>query len=259
MPRISACIISYNEEERIEDCLRSLRGVVDEIVLVDSLSTDRTLEIAAPYVDKLVHQAFLGHVEQKNLAFDEASHDWVLSLDCDERLTPELAASILAHKEALERHAAWELTRKTFYVYRWLDHAWYPEWRVRLFDRRRARNGGTNPHDKVIVREGTVGRLDGDLLHLSYPSLSHHLRTMDHFTEVAARELVAKGKRVSLLTPFTHSTWKFVRLYVLERAFLDGFAGFTVSLLSGVHVFVKYAKVLCLRYRDAATRPGTRG
>ncbi|HVS20085.1 MAG TPA: glycosyltransferase family 2 protein, partial [Planctomycetota bacterium] len=231
MPALSAAIISFNEEARIVECLESLRGVVDEIVLVDSNSTDRTRELAAPYVDVLIEQPFLGHVEQKNLAAQRASHDWVLSLDCDERLTPELAASILAAKQDLDQHAAWEFTRKTFYVYRWLEHLWYPEWRVRLFDRRRARWGGTNPHDKVVVSEGTVGRLRGDCLHRSFESVAGHVKTLQTFTDIAAAGMLARGQRVGVLDPLTHSVWTFVRLYVLQRGFLDGFAGLCASVL----------------------------
>ena len=249
MPALSAAIISFNEEARIVECLESLRGVVDEIVLVDSGSTDRTRELAAPLVDVLVEQPFLGHVQQKNLAAERASHDWVLSLDCDERLTPELAASIRAVKGRLDQHAAWEFTRKTFYVYRWLEHLWYPEWRVRLFDRRRARWGGTNPHDKVVVSEGTVGRLPGDCLHRSFESVAGHVKTLQTFTDIAAAEMLARGKRVGVLDPLTHGAWTFFRLYVLQRGFLDGFAGLCACTLSFMHAFVKYAKVYTAQRR----------
>lgn len=250
MPAISACIISFNEERKIVDCLASLQGVVDEIVLVDSHSTDRTLELARPYVDKIVSQDFLGYIEQKNSAVAQASHDWILNLDCDERLTPELARAILAQKESLDQHAAYEVARKTFYVYRWLEHAWYPEYRTRLFDRRKARHTGTNPHDKVTLSEGTRGRLRGDLLHYSFDSIGDHVRTLERFTEIGARELVRKDKRITLLTPLTHASWVFLKLYVLKRGFLDGFAGLTVSVLSFTHVFVKYAKALTYRYQE---------
>lgn len=254
MPAISAAIISFNEEACIVECLESLRGVVDEIVLVDSNSTDRTRELAAPYVDRLIEQPFLGHVEQKNLAVAHAAHDWVLSLDCDERLTSELARSIRDVKERLDEHAAWEFTRKTFYVYRWLEHLWYPEWRTRLFDRRRARWGGTNPHDKVIVSQGTLGRLRGDCLHRSFESVAAHVKTLQSFTDIAAGELLRKGKRVGVLDPLIHASWTFFRLYVLQRGFLDGFAGLCACMLSFCHVFVKYAKVLTAQRGE---RPGS--
>lgn len=246
MPKISACIISYNEEAKIEDCLKSLLPVADEIVVVDSLSTDRTHEIAARYADKIIEQPFLGHVEQKNLAVEHASHDWILSLDCDERLDETLARSILAIKDRLGEDdiSAWRMARKTFYVYRWLNHCWYPDYKVRLFDRRKACWGGINPHDRVEVAEGKAQMLKGNILHYSFDSISQHLKTIDYFTEIGAKEILRSGKRVSRFAPITHGCWTFFRMLVIKRGFLDGYAGIVVSVLSGVHAFVKYSKVL---------------
>lgn len=253
--KLSACIISFNEEDKIEDCLKSLQPVVDEIIVVDSLSTDRTLEIVSRYTDKIFHQKFLGHVEQKNLAVSKSSHDWILSLDCDERLTPELAASILAIKDSLDERSVYRMARKTFYVYRWLNHCWYPDRKVRLFNRRNARWGGTNPHDRVVMDEGVqVADLQGDILHYSFSSVSEHLRTIDNFTEIGAREIIAKGKRVSLLSPLSHGLWTFIRLYFFKRGFLDGLAGFIVATLSFMHAFVKYAKVLLHQRQPGRSR-----
>jgi len=255
MSKISACIISFNEEQMIEDCLKSLEGVADEIVVVDSLSTDITVEIASRYTDKIYHQKFLGHVEQKNLAVDKAEHDWILSLDCDERLSPELRASILTVKDGLqESQNVYRMARKTFYVYRWLDHCWYPDKKVRLFNKNRAYWGGTNPHDKIIVKEGRIVDIEGDLLHYSFNSISQHLQTIDNFTEIGAREIIAAGKRVSLLDPFSHGLWAFLRLYVFKRGFLDGLAGFIVSVLSFMHAFVKYSKVLVHQCKPGRNR-----
>ncbi len=252
MPKISACIISYNEEARIEDCLKSLLPVADEIIVVDSLSTDRTREIAAQYTDRIFEQPFLGHVEQKNLAVEKASHDWILSLDCDERLDETLTASILAVKDHLDDASAYRMARKTFYVYRWLNHCWYPDMKVRLFDRRKARWGGINPHDRVEVQAGEVRTLSGDILHYSFDSISDHLKTLDNFTEIGAREIISRGKSVSVLAPFTHGFWTFFRTLVVKRGFLDGFAGWVVSVLSGMHAFVKYSKVITFRRHNKA-------
>lgn len=255
MPKISACIISFNEELKIEECLQSLACIADEIIVVDSLSTDRTVEIASRYTDKIYHQKFLGHVEQKNLAVSRASHDWILSLDCDERLSPELHAALLAVKDGLDDRTAYRMARKTFYVYRWLNHCWYPDRKVRLFNRRNARWGGTNPHDRVVLDEGVqVVDLKGDILHYSFNSISEHLRTIDNFTEIGAREIIAKGKKVSMLSPLTHGLWTFIRLYFIKRGFLDGFAGFVVATLSFMHAFVKYAKVLLHQRKPGRAR-----
>ncbi len=244
MAKISACIISFNEEKKIEDCLKSLDGIVDEIVVVDSLSTDKTIEIASKYTAHIYHQKFLGHIEQKNLAVSKASHDWILSLDCDERLSGELKASILSMKEKLEECDAYQMARKTFYIYRWLNHCWYPDMKVRLFNKQQAFWGGTNPHDKVIVDSGKITRLQGDILHYSFDTVSSHIQTLDKFTEIGAKEIIKRGKRVTILSPFTHGFWMFFRMYFLKKGFLDGFAGLLASILSFVHVFVKYSKVL---------------
>jgi glycosyltransferase involved in cell wall biosynthesis len=247
MPKISACIISYNEEARIEACLKSLLPVADEIVVVDSLSTDRTREIAAKYTEQVFEQAFLGHVEQKNFAVQKASHDWILSLDCDERLDATLTQSILEVKNRLDEAAAWRMARKTFYIYRWLNHCWYPDIKTRLFNRKLAKWGGINPHDHVEVTQGSVKTLRGDILHYSFNSISDHLRTIDNFTEIGADEIIKRGKSVSVLAPFTHGFWTFFRSLVIKRGFMDGFAGLVVSVLSGVHAFVKYSKVIMKR------------
>lgn len=252
MTKISACVISFNEEKKIEDCLKSLQSVVDEIIVVDSLSTDSTLEIAAKYTNKIFQQKFLGHVEQKNLAVSKASYDWILSLDCDERLSAQLQQSIKTIKEDLSPNDAYKMARKTFYVYRWLNHCWYPDKKVRLFNKHGARWGGTNPHDKVIVDSGNIRELKGDILHYSFDSISAHIQTLDKFTEIGAQEIIKKGKRVNIFSPLIHGKWTFLRLYILRLGFLDGLAGFVVAILSFMHAFVKYSKVLMYQRSETA-------
>lgn len=247
MPRISACIISFNEEEKIEDCLKSLQGVADEIVVVDSHSTDRTVEIASRYTDRIFLQEFLGHIEQKNLAVSKAENDWILSLDCDERLSPELRDAILANKDKLDSADAWQMPRKTFYIYRWLNHCWYPDLKIRLFNRNTAHWGGTNPHDHIVCQGTHIVRLKGDLYHYSFDSISDHLKTIDSFTEIGARELLRKGKPVNLFSPLGHASWTFLKLYIFKRGFLDGYAGLLVSTLSFMHVFIKYSKAIIMK------------
>lgn len=249
MAKISACIISYNEEAKIEGCLQSLQGIVDEIVLVDSLSADKTVEIARRYTDLIYDQKFLGHIEQKNLALSKAQNDWVLSLDCDERLSDALKRSILTAKANLDKADAYQMARRTFYVYRWLNYCWYPDTKIRLFNRRKAKWGGVNPHDHVEVETKNIIKLNGDIDHYSFDTISEHLQTIDKFTEIGALEIVKKGKRVTMLAPFTHASWTFIRLYILRRGFLDGFAGIIVAFLSFMHVFVKYCKVIVMQRR----------
>jgi glycosyltransferase involved in cell wall biosynthesis len=251
MPKISACIISFNEEKKIEDCIKSLLPIADEIVIVDSLSTDETVNIAKRYTDKIFHQEFLGHIEQKNLAVEKASNDWIISLDCDERLSMDLQQSILSVKEKLDKADAYRMPRKTFYIYRWLNHCWYPDIKTRLFNRKTAHWGGTNPHDHLITDGSNVVLLAGDIEHYSFDSISDHLKTIDRFTEIGADELIRKNKSFNVLSPITHSSWIFIKLYIIKRGFLDGFAGLLVSVLSCMHVFVKYSKALIKR----RTRP----
>lgn len=252
MDKISACIISFNEEDKLEDCLKSLQGVVDEIIIIDSLSTDRTKEIAAAYTDRIYDQKFLGHIEQKNLAVSKASHDWILSLDCDERLSNELRQSILSVKHAAQDADAYRMARRTFYVYRWLNHCWYPDYKVRLFNRGTARWGGINPHDRVEVQGENIVTLKGDILHYSFDSIAEHIDTLNRFTEIGAQEIIKRGKPATVFSPWTRGLWTFLKLYVFKRGFLDGYAGLVVAVLSGFHVFVKYNKVLFKRWRDAA-------
>ena len=250
MAKISACIISYNEENKIEDCLKSLDGIVDEIIIVDSLSTDRTIEIAKKYTDKIYDQKFLGHVEQKNLAVSKANHNWILSLDCDERVTNELKQSILAIKNDLQQADAYKMARRTFYVYRWLNYCWYPDQKIRLFNKESARWAGTNPHDHVEVDGNKIKLLKGDLLHYSFNSISEHIQTLDSFTEIGANEIIRKNKKVSIISPWTHGLWTFLKLYVLKKGFMDGYAGLVVAVISGMHAFIKYNKVLFKRWQE---------
>lgn len=250
MAKISACIISYNEETKIEDCLKSLLPVVDEIIIVDSLSSDNTIKIAEKYTDKIFHQKFLGHIEQKNLAIEKASHDWIISLDCDERLSEELQKSILEIKDRPGDADAYNMARKTFYIYRWLNHCWYPDIKTRLFNKNTSHWGGTNPHDHIVTQGNNIIRLQGDIYHYSFGSISDHLKTIDSFTEIGANEIVRKNKTVTIFSPLSHASWTFIKLYIFKRGFLDGFAGLVVSVLSYIHVFVKYSKAY-IKYKQA--------
>lgn len=253
MAKISACIISFNEEKKIEDCLKSLVNIADEIIVVDSNSTDNTLNIARKYTDKIILQDFLGFIEQKNFAIEQAEHDWILSLDCDERLSPELQAAIVSIKTNIENADAYRMPRKTFYIYRWLNHCWYPDFKIRLFNKSTAYWGGTNPHDHIVCSGNNIKTLHGDIYHYSFDSISDHLKTIDKFTEIGAKELIKKNKKFNIFSPLTHATWTFIKLYFIKRGFMDGFAGITVSMLSFMHVFVKYSKAIIMRKQKETT------
>lgn len=249
MAKISACIISYNEEEKIEDCLKSLQGIADEIIIVDSNSTDKTLEIVRKYTDKVFLHDFQGYGKQKNLATDKATNDWIINLDCDERLSSELQLSIKTIKENLDDNSVYSMPRKTFYIYRWLNHCWYPDKNIRLFNRVKTRWLDNNVHESIDSNNMKTVALSGDILHYSFDSISDHLKTIDKFTEIGADDIVRKNKTVTVFSPLTHASWTFLKLYILKRGFLDGFAGLTVSVLSYMHVYIKYSKAY-IKYKQ---------
>jgi len=241
-PTISVCVIAMDEEDHIADCLRSA-DFADERIVVDSHSKDRTREIAASLGARVVERDWPGHVEQKNFALAQATQEWVLCLDADERVSPELRASILAALERPDLPDGFDCARRTWYLGRWIRHGgWYPDRKLRLFRRAAGRWTGTNPHDRVEVA-GRVGRLDGDLLHFSYDSISDHLRTIDSFTSIAAREKRAAGERAGLSGLVLHPVGKFLRMYVAKAGFLDGFPGFAAAVSGAYYVFLKYAKL----------------
>lgn len=249
--KISACIITRDEADRIGPCLASL-DVADEIVVVDSGSTDRTREICRDHGARVLENEWPGHVAQKNHAVEHATYDWVLCVDADERLSDALRAAVRAFKATDPEHAGYALNRHTEYLGRWIDHCgWYPQWRVRLFDRRRGRWGGTNPHDRVEV-DGATGRLDGDLEHHTYRSLRDHVRTIDNFTTIAARERHAAGKRFNPLAMLVGSAWRSFRIYVLRLGFLDGVPGLILAGMAGYYVFLKHAKLFELERQARA-------
>jgi len=241
---LSAVVITFNEERNIGRCLRSISGIADEIVVVDSFSKDKTVEICRSLGAKVVEHTFEGHIEQKNYALTQTRSLYVLSLDADEELSKELRESILAVKNDWS-HDAYAMNRMTNYCGSWIRHGgWYPDRKVRLFDKRKAAWGGANPHDKIILSEGTTeGGVNGDILHYSYYDLNDHLRQIEYFTGISAQNLFKQGRRPSLIRMLFGPVVKFVRDYILKGGFLDGSAGLTISILSAKAVFIKYAKL----------------
>jgi glycosyltransferase involved in cell wall biosynthesis len=245
--RISACIIARDEADRIGPCLDSV-AFCDEILVLDSGSTDGTQDLCRAAGARLVETDWPGWVAQKNRAVDAARHDWILSLDADERVDAELRAAVERLRAgALADEAApraFEVTRKVFYLGRWILHGgWYPEWRIRLFHRGHARWGGIDPHDRVEAR-GRVGRIRaGNLEHFTYRSMEDHLRQMILFTGEAARQMHARGRRAHLADLLLRPAWRFFHVYVLRLGFLDGMPGFLVARLGATFTFLKYARL----------------
>jgi glycosyltransferase involved in cell wall biosynthesis len=242
-PAVSGVVICFNEEADIERCLASLSWC-DELVVVDSHSTDRTREIARRYTDRLIEQDFLGYVKQKNFALECASHDWVVSLDADEALTPELAREIQDELAANDGTiAGYELDRVTWFLGVWHDAGdWYPDWQMRVFRRSRGQWVGRDPHDRVQL-DGPIKRLRHRLEHRNYRDLSEQIQTIDRFTRHQARGMFEEGVRFRLIDLLVRPLYRFVKGYLLRGGFRKGLPGFLICVSSSYYVFMKYAKL----------------
>jgi glycosyltransferase involved in cell wall biosynthesis len=241
-------VICHQEEDRIGDCLRSL-AFCDEVVVVDSGSTDRTRDVAAGLGARvLTNVPFPGHREQKQFAVEQARHDWVFCLDADERASPELQAALAQRKAQGLRGAAYEMPRRNHYLGRPLRRGlFWPDRKLRLFDRRLARWGGVNPHDRVEVAPGgAVTPLAEPIEHLSYRDFRHHLRTIDSYTAIAARELRARGRRANPFDLLVRPPSVLVKSLLVKRGFLDGWRGFVVAGMAAYTDWKKYWRLLCL-------------
>ena len=245
MVAISAVIIAKNEEANIGRCLKSLAGAADDILVVDSHSVDATVRISRAAGARVVQHEFEGHIQQKNYALEIARHDHVLSLDADEALSDPLKASILAIKNRW-RADGYAFNRLTNYCGRWIRHGgWYPDRKIRLWNRNRGRWGGVNPHDRVIMAsDATIGRLDGDLLHFSYSSIQQHRAKIDTFATIAAAEAHKAGRRSNrVLDMAVNPAFTFLKKYFLQLGLMDGAAGFSIAVYSAYGKFLKYSKL----------------
>lgn len=244
--RISAAIITCNEERNIARVIESLR-CCDEILVLDSGSNDRTVEIATKLGARVVEAPWHGYAAQKNLAAELASHDWILALDADESLSEALEAEIWHIKKTGPQFDAYTMPRLAQYLGRWILHGgWYPDRKVRLFDRRKASWTGEYVHESVAVK-GRIGHLESNILHFTCSSLSEHLKSMDRYTTLAAEELVARGKRIALPKILFDPAWTFFQSYVLKRGFLDGLEGLTIAYMAAFYNFVKYTKACYMK------------
>lgn len=242
--KITAAIITFNEERNIERCITSLLDCVDEILVVDSFSTDKTEEICQKYNVRFIQNPFQGHIEQKNVALELATHDWVLSLDADEALTPALRESVINTKNETD-FGGYKLNRLTNYCGKWVHYCgWYPDTKIRLVNKQHAKWQGVNPHDRLdVLNNAKIGQLKGDLLHYSYYTKEDHFKQIHYFGNIAAKELIKKGKTASLLKITVKTSAQFFKSYVLKRGFLDGKTGFLISIRSAYATYIKYTLV----------------
>jgi glycosyltransferase involved in cell wall biosynthesis len=239
--KISATIIARDEERNIARAIESLR-CCDEIVVVDSGSCDRTVEIAHKLGARVIETGWRGYAAQKNYAADQATHDWVLSIDADEALSEALEADIWVLKKSGPRYDAYTMPRLAQYLGKWILHSgWYPDRKVRLYRRDKAKWVGEYVHESVKV-DGTIGHLESNLLHYTCQSFTEHLKTMDRYTTLAAEEIVARRKPVSTHRLLVDPAWTFFKTYFLQRGFLDGVEGMAIAYMAALYTFLKYAK-----------------
>lgn len=248
---ISVCIVCFNEENNIRRCLESVKWVKDyggEIVIVDSFSTDKTVEICREYTDKVFQNRWPGFVNQKNHALSLAKNDWVLSVDADEVISDPLRDAIISEWKSGDYKAfdGYLMKRHTFYLGKWINHGgWYPDYKIRLFRKSKAVWGGRDPHDRIIMDKSAAAtkKLNYDIIHYTYKDISHQIKTIDRFSDASSEALLNEGKTFCLCNILFRPPVKFIETYILKLGFLDGLAGFIISVSSAYYVFIKYAKM----------------
>jgi len=248
MELLSVVIISYNEEKNIGRCIESVKKIADEIIVVDSFSTDRTKEIALEKGAIVKQEKFRGYIEQKNIALQLATHHFTLSIDADEALDERLAESIAAEKQNF-RTKAYSMNRCANYCGKFIRHGlWYPDAKVRLFDKRIASWGGTNPHDRIELKEQVnIKHLKGDILHFSYDTIEEHIVQSNNFTTISAVAMHKKGQTSNWIKILVNPFWSFFNGYFVRLGFLDGFYGFVIAINAAHQTFLKYIKLYRLQ------------
>ncbi len=246
MRPLSVVIITFNEELNIGRCLASVKDIADDIVVVDSFSTDRTEAIVHEQGARFVQHAFDGHIAQKNWAITQAAHPFILSLDADEALDDRLRVNVFNAKSGSAD--GYTMNRLTNYCGSWIRHGgWYPDRKLRLWDSRQGAWAGVDPHDRYEMKEGArMEHLQGDILHFSYYTVADHTRQVDYFTTIAAKANAAKGKRASFVKLWLAPVAKFIGSYIVQLGFLDGRHGFTIARISAQATRMKYEKLRAL-------------
>lgn len=248
MEKLSAVIITYNEEKNIGRCIDSVKNIADEILILDSNSTDQTASIAETKGAVVIKEKFRGHIQMKNRAIELATNNYILSLDADEALDTLLTLSIQKIKENFT-NKAYRMNRCTNYCGQFIRHgSWYPDRKIRIFDKRVARWGGINPHDKIVVNENTdVKQLSGDILHYSYYTIAEHVAQNNKFSTISAESLFAEGKKTNLFKIIANPVWAFIQGYLLRAGFLDGLFGFAIAVQVSHLTFLKHLKLYVLQ------------
>ena len=244
MEKVSVVIITFNEERNLARCLNSVKNIADEIIIVDSHSTDLTVKIASDFNASIFQKAFISYADQKNFANSKAKNNYILSLDADEALSDELILSIQnALKNPLNN--TYQLNRRTNYCGQWINYSgWYPDPKIRLFDKNYAQWGGPSLHEILVLKSNaTVGILKGDLLHYSFYTKEDHEKQLEKFSSIAAQDLFSQHKKASIYNLYIKPINRFLTDYVFKRGFLDGKAGLIICLSSAKAMHLKYAKL----------------
>jgi glycosyltransferase involved in cell wall biosynthesis len=258
MKKLSVVIITLNEEDRLEEALKSCSEIADEIVVLDSFSTDKTCEIAAQYGAKIYKNEFVDYGSQKNAALDKAGNEWILNLDADERVSNRLKKEILEFKQKRDGTGVdvdsddvngFLINRKTFYLGRWIKHSgWYPDRKLRLFRKSKSRWQG-RIHEALIL-EGNTRRMEGDILHFTYRDITDHIKRLNIYSKMQARDIVDKKKKLLYLRALLLPPITFIRFYLWKRGALDGLPGLVIALVSSWATAMKYLKAIELKRRS---------
>jgi glycosyltransferase involved in cell wall biosynthesis len=239
---LSVTLITLNEEQNLRDCLESVR-FADEIILLDSGSRDRTLEIARGFQVKVFQEPWQGFSGTKNSAQEKAGGEWILNLDADERVTPALREEIQRVLSAGSDCSGFRIPRKNYFCGQWIRHGgWYPNHQLRLYRRDAGRFAPREVHEQVEV-QGRVGTLDQPLEHYTYRSISDYLRRMDRYADLSARQYLKEGRRIGWPAILARSGFTFLQMWIFKRGFLDGVNGLVLAVLYSQYTFIKYAKL----------------
>jgi glycosyltransferase involved in cell wall biosynthesis len=242
MPPLTAILIAHNEELDLPRALSSLEGIADEIILVDSGSTDRTCDIAREFGARVYARKLDSLADQKNYAASFASHDWLLSIDCDEELSPELRASLLAWKREIPDKPGYDFPRLTSYLGAWIKHSgWYPDYKLKLYHRGRGKFFNALHED--VKLDGPAGRLNGHLLHYTVRTFTEHKAKLDVFSTLAAEDLFARGRKAWRATVIFAPPWTFLQRLVFQGGVLDGRRGWLIAWMSAKYIYLKYRKL----------------
>jgi glycosyltransferase involved in cell wall biosynthesis len=248
MPSLSATIITLNEAAKIARTIRSL-AMADEVVVVDSGSTDATVDIARGLGARVIQHAWEGYAAQKNFAAREAQHDWILSLDADEELNADAQGAVSQWKTQAPRAAGYRFPRRARYLGRWILHSgWYPDYKLRLYDRRAGEWRGDYVHESAVV-EGKVETLRGEILHYTYDTLEEQMKRIESHTDLAAREMLQRGAATGFLPRLLGPAWRFFQTFFLRLGVLDGYEGFLIARMGAFYVRRKYQKAQALKSR----------